>query len=149
MRLLLDTNILIDYYGRREPFVDAWRQLRIMQLFGDAELWVSAKSFTDVFYVLARAVGAENLQNAFVKSFEFLNVCPISGADVQEAAKRAWPDFEDCLIDVAARSVRADAIITRDARGFARSDIPCYTLPEFFAWLKREHGLEYGEAEWE
>lgn len=145
MRLLLDTNGLIDYYGRREPFVEDWKQLRTMHLFGDAELWVSAKSFTDVFYVLSKVIEPDRLQGAFVKSLDFLNVCAIDGSDIERAARRAWPDFEDFLVNEAARKVRADAIITRDVKGFAESKIPCFTPREFFAWLKRERGLEYGE----
>ena len=50
MKLLLDTCVLIDYFGCREPFFEACSSLRIAEWHGEFELWASAKSFTDVFY---------------------------------------------------------------------------------------------------
>ena len=54
MRLLLDTNALIDFYSARKPHCDWVNKLFIAQAFGDVELWTSAKSFTDVISMCAR-----------------------------------------------------------------------------------------------
>ena len=146
-KLFLDTNVLIDYYARRAPYFDQCISLRVMQAFGDAELWVSAKSFTDVFYVLKRSVGASELQRAFAQSVAaetgFLRVCSITGADIEAAAAAAWPDFEDCLVHQAALKVQASAILTRDAAGFAQATVPVYTPVEFFKRLHAKRGVEY------
>ena len=53
-RILVDTSILIDFYQDRRPFSDLAVQLMVAESFGDVELWASAKSFNDVFYVLSR-----------------------------------------------------------------------------------------------
>lgn len=143
MKLFLDTNILIDYFARRGPFVAPLVQLRIMQLFGDVELWASARSFTDIFYVLHKQVGAVELQRAFEESASFLKICSIDGTDVLEASKLQWPDFEDCLIDRAAQKVKADFILTRDPKGFERSKIPRKDAQSFVEWLDREWGISY------
>lgn len=145
MRLLLDTNLLIDYFARREPFFDAWITLRCAQSFNDVELWASAKSFTDVFYVVSKACAPEAVQAAFLESLSFLHVCSIDGADVAEAAKQSWPDFEDCLIAVAAEKIGADFILTRDKRGFARAKTPSATPAEFFSWLLETHHIAYAD----
>lgn len=136
MRLLLDTNILIDYFGRREPFFDACNTLRIAEMFHEVELWASAKSFTDVFYVLERYVPADQLQQAFLKSRNFLHIASVSAEDVYQAAECGWNDFEDCLVYIAARNIGADCIITRDKGGFARSSIPVASSAEFVSWLR-------------
>lgn len=143
MKLFLDTNILIDYFARREPFVTSLVQLRIMQFFGDVELWASAKSFTDIFYVLHKQVGSDELQRAFEECASFLKICSIDGDDVVEAAKLRWPDFEDCLIDRAAQKVKADFILTRDLKGFGQSKIPRKDVQSFIAWMDKEWGVGY------
>lgn len=143
MRLFLDTNLLIDYFARRQPFFSAWVQLRCAQVLGDVELWVSAKSFTDVFYVVSRLCEGDRLQAALLESLSFLNVCPIDGDDIANAARICWPDFEDCLVDIAARKVGADCIITRDRAGFERSRLPVYSPDAFFGWLREERHVEY------
>ena len=42
-RILVDTNILIDFYQDRRPFSDLAVQLMASESFGDVELWASAK----------------------------------------------------------------------------------------------------------
>ncbi len=147
MRLLLDTNLLIDYFARREPFFAAWKRLRSAAWFRDVELWASAKSFTDVFYVLAKAIPSADLQKAFLESLSFLHVCSIDENDVASAAKAAWPDFEDCLIAVAARKIGAAFVLTRDVAGFARSSVPARHPDDFFAWLKETRHIAYEDFE--
>lgn len=145
MRLLLDTNALIDFYGRREPYCHDFDKLLVAQAFGDVELWASAKSFTDVFYVLKRVVGAERLQRMFLKSFDGLHVCSIDHNDIGAAARENWPDFEDCLVSRAAQKIKADCIITRDARGFSRSSVQAQSAGEFLRFMDSERGLVYEE----
>lgn len=146
MRLFLDTNVLVDYFGRREPYFDDCVSLRVMQAFGDAELWASAKSFTDVFYILRKAVGAAELQAAFKRSAEsFLGVCAIGPDDMLRASELSWPDFEDCIVAAAAQKVKADYILTRDVEGFSRSPIPAMPPSRFLARMRDDHGVVYDE----
>lgn len=145
MRLLLDTDILINYFSRREPFFADSQKLFIAQFFGDVELWASAKSFTDVFYVLKGPIGAARLQTMLFQSLERLRICSIGCEDVRMAARAQWPDFEDCLIDVAAQKVKADRIVTRDAQGFASPSVPAMTSGEVLAELEGK-GFRYDEV---
>ena len=145
MRLLLDTNVLIDHYARREPFDRMSRMLVTARLFGDVELWASAKSFTDVFYVGRRFIDGIELQRALTASLDYLDVCAIDTRDIREAASRGWSDFEDCLIAVAAEKVKADFIVTRDQRGFHDSSIPTIS-PSALSELLAQRGLNFDEV---
>ena len=77
MRLLVDTNVLIDGYLKRRPFVSDWREIRLCQVIGDVELWASAKSFTDIHYLTKHALGSRGAQEAILNSLDFLNICSI------------------------------------------------------------------------
>lgn len=144
MKLFLDTNVLIDLFGHRDGFYDDALKLVGSHILGDTTLWSSAKSFTDIFYVLMRCdVDPSALQKAFIASLEFLNVCALDQDDIADAAAQDWPDFEDCLIAISAAKVEADVIITRDEAGFARASIPTYTPDGFFRYLQEAHGISY------
>ena len=147
LSILLDTNILIDFYQRREPHVDYARQLMLASSFGDAELWVSAKSFADVFYVLSKRHPSSEVQAAFLESLGWLKVCSIDGPDVKLASERTWDDFEDCLVAQCARKIGADYIITRNTRDFTRSSIKALTPEQLFEELAAR-GLVYEEIDW-
>jgi predicted nucleic acid-binding protein len=143
MNLLLDTNVLVDFFMQRQPFYRDVIKLQVMQEFGDAELWCSAKSFSDIFYVAKKNVASEDIQKAFLVSLEFLKVCSIDGNDIKTAASLGWDDFEDCLIDVAAKKLDADFIITRDTDGFEKARTPVKTPRDLFEWLSSAHKISY------
>lgn len=145
MKLLLDTNVLVDYYARRMLFWEDTLKLRIAEHFGDVELWVSAQSFSDIEYILRKAIPIGELREMFAESAQFLKICGVSTADVHEAFQSGWPDLEDCLIACAAKRVKADYLITRDKKGFSRSTVPVMSPREFISWFQRSHGIEYEE----
>lgn len=148
MKLFLDTNVLIDLYQERHPFYEDVKKLQIMEEFGDAELWASAKSFTDIYYVMRKDCAGSDILRGFDASFEFLRICSIEGEDVKNAVRLEWMDFEDCLIEMAAQKVKADFLLTRDASGFAQSKIPVKKPEAFLDWVERECGLVYGDIAW-
>ena len=121
MNLLLDTNVLIDYLGRKEPFFLSAQKVVIAGFFGDARLWVPSQSVVDAFYVLSRYVDSARLQAAILKALTVIEPVDLTGASLERAARLGWDDLEDCLIALAAERVGADYLITRDAKGFARS----------------------------
>ena len=53
MRVLVDTNVLIDFLAQRAPFFDEARKLLVFAAMGDYELWASASQISDIFYVLS------------------------------------------------------------------------------------------------
>lgn len=142
MKLLLDTNVLLDFYLSREPHVGIVKKLFIAKMFDDVQLWASSKSYTDIFYIAKKYVDAHELQRAFLASFEQIELCSIDGDDIKHAAELSWPDFEDCLISVAAEKIKADAIVTRDVNGFEASAIPSLTSAQVMDQLK-DQGLIY------
>ena len=148
-RILVDTNILIDFFQERDPHFDCARQLMLASSFGDVELWASAKSFTDVFHVLSRRHPSADVQAAFRESLGWLSICSIDGADIATACERAWEDFEDCLVAIAAEKVGASFLITRDARGFDASRVRALSPQAFFDYLESERGIAYETVAWE
>lgn len=143
MKLLLDTNILLDAYQAREPFFHDWERLLLARHFGDVELWVSAKSFTDLFYVCTRQLSSHVVQQHIAKSLDLYYFCSVDGSDIRAAVEMDWDDFEDALIARSAEKIKADYIITRDAKGFEKSRIPTLTAGQLMDVLRDEFGFEY------
>ena len=147
MKLLIDTNVLLDVFLCREQFIADAKKLFIMKQFRDAELWIAAQSYTDLYYVGAKAHGSDRMQKILKEVFPLLNVCSIDGADISYALDEQWQDFEDCLFWRAAKKIKADYIVTRNAADFTRSDIPTLTPGEFFSTMEAEQNLVYKETE--
>lgn len=130
MKLLLDTNVLADFYLQREQFSAQVNSIAAAAIHRDVELWASAKSYTDIFYIGKKYFASEVLQNAFLESFKFIHVCSLDVEDLKSAARECWGDLEDCLIYQCALKANADFIVTRDAHGFSKSTIKTVTPTE-------------------
>lgn len=85
MRLLIDSDVLLDFIGERESTAAAWVKLHAMELAGAAELWVSAEAFGEVRAALAEALSDHDARSALRSAMAFLSVCSIDGPDVRFA----------------------------------------------------------------
>ena len=79
MRLLIDSDVLLDFIGERESTAAAWVKLDAMELAGAAELWVSAEAFGEVRTALAEALSDHDARSALRSAMAFLSVCSIDG----------------------------------------------------------------------
>ncbi|WP_180326477.1 PIN domain-containing protein [Raoultibacter phocaeensis] len=144
---MLDTNVVLDMLAEREPFRRTASLIKALGFVGEIEVWVSAKSFTDIFYIMRKNFTSETIQELFLENLLAVKVCSIDGDDIRTASKRSWPDFEDCLVSIAAEKVKADYLVTRDRLGFAQAKTAVCSPDEFFDMLERDHGLSYEEID--
>lgn len=143
MKLLLDTNVLIDLVAAREPYASSIRALCAAVTFGDVQAWVTTQSYMDAYYVLRRAASEERVKQALLATLAFFLPCGTNAADLKPALDSSWPDIEDCLITLTAKRIKADHLITRDEGMIARSSVPAMSAATLLERLKAEHGLTY------
>lgn len=147
-KLLVDTNVLIDYLSMREPFYDEARLLMIVGRVGEFELWMTSSQVTDLIYILSDG-GKQSLMPSVLERLRglrtFVEVFAVGGAEVDRMLASAWKDPEDALMFESALSLKADAIITRNAKDFESSLVRAMTAREFFNWLRDEEGVDYQE----
>jgi predicted nucleic acid-binding protein len=146
MVLLIDSNVVIDRLGRREPFYSAASRVFQTGIFGDAELYISTSMLTDIVYVLTRKYGRLGAQKAMLESLEYLNVCAVSAEDGIWSLRQGWDDFEDCLVARCAENIKADYIVTRDLDGYTKSLIPAIT-PDALLALLEARGITYDQVD--
>lgn len=59
MRVLIDTNVILDWIMVREPNAANAKQIMGQCLFGKVEGYVSAHSISDIFYILRKDFSVE------------------------------------------------------------------------------------------
>lgn len=137
-RVLLDTNVLLDYLDARRSEHETARSLvRAILLHGGSPV-APASSYKDVYYILRRSLGSESDARALVKGLvECVPITPIDqrGTDLAPAAASNEPDFEDGLVRRLAERERLTAIVTRDASAFRSSFVPAFDPREFLGLL--------------
>ena len=137
MRILIDTNILIDFVARREPFfVDALKVLELCQQ-EIVEGAVAAHSIVNMTYILRKNFTAEELSKILLRLCKIFQVESIDLAKLTAALNnRDFSDFEDCLQTQCALNFRADYVVTRNVKDFAASEVPAISPENFFKLLE-------------
>lgn len=138
-RVLLDTNVLLDYLDARRSEHETARSLARAILSHGGSPVAPASSYKDVYYILQRSLGSERDARALVKGLvECVPITPIDlhGTDLAPAAASDEPDFEDGLVRRLAERERVVAIVTRDASAFRSSFVPVFDPREFLGLLE-------------
>ena len=135
MRVLIDTNILLDAALSREPFADAARQVIEACARGDADGIIAAITPLNVFYVARRTVGNDEAREMVLRLLDLFEVCPLDEMALRSAYESGQADLEDAAQLAAALAVGVEAIVTRDPRGFAHASIPVLSPIDFLAQL--------------
>lgn len=132
MRILIDTNVILDILQKREPFfADSYRVLREV-IESDTECLISASSATDIFYMLRKSLGsAQAAKDQLEQLAQLVTFADVQGMDIHTALMRAMPDFEDAVVDAVAERSGASYIVTRNIEDFAGSVVPAILPADF------------------
>ncbi len=132
MKIMCDTNIIIDVLLEREPFADD--SCKVLSLCEERRIdgFIPASSITDIYYLVRKYTHSTDLAyKAVGKLLEIVKVCSVTNNDVLVAFRKKSRDFEDCLVATCAKSIRCDCIVTRNKRDFEEFDIQVLTPSEF------------------
>lgn len=130
MRVLFDTNVVLDVLLDRQPHAAAAARLMAHAHDGRIEGLVGATTVTTIHYLAEKAVGTARARRHVGVLLAILDVAPVSRATLVSALALKFADFEDAVLHEAAREAGAAGIVTRDAEGFARSRLPVYSPAE-------------------
>jgi predicted nucleic acid-binding protein len=129
MRVLIDTNVVLDFLQERKPFVENAARLFERIDAGEIEGFIAATTITNIYYIVRRTAGRAVAQDAITQIFCDLNICAVDLEILEQALALNFEDFEDAVQYACALMYTVNAIVTRDASGFINAEIPV-VLPE-------------------
>lgn len=94
-----------------------------------------ATTVTTVDYLLSQVLDKSEARAALHRLLELFEIAPVNRPVIEEALQSRIKDFEDAVIERAAHLVGAQAIVSRDTKGFKHSIVKALDLPELLAFL--------------
>lgn len=139
MRILVDTNIVLDIFLNRQPFAeDATALLRAIatdQVIG----YVSAPSLTDIFYIARRQTKNVNRgRQAIAMTLRLFQICLVDRSILEAAFNSELADFEDAVQIACAVAQNLDAIVTRNPKDFQTNLIPIVSIADLLQLIRFE-----------
>jgi predicted nucleic acid-binding protein len=141
VRVLVDTNIVLDFLLQREPFSqDAELLFQAIDV-GEVVGYVTATTLTDIFYISRRHTRSiEQARQAVSETLTAMMICPVDRVVLESAFNSGLPDFEDAVQIFSAVAQGLEAIVTRDAQGLLSSPIPVLSIQELFQQVRQQNG---------
>lgn len=136
MRVMLDTNVVLDHLLRRIPWAEDATALWQANSAGDFEAFVSAITPVNVFYVARKGVGAVLARRITESLLHSVGICVIDQAVLQAASMLRFTDYEDAVQHASASAAHMDAIVTRDPGGYADATLPVFAPADFLRQLR-------------
>ncbi len=136
MKILLDTNVIVDVLQKREPMFEDASKIILAVAENRLEGYITAKEITDIHY-LARKLfagqeGADGKARRVIeKLLSFLVLLDTRAEDCKAALSIPNNDFEDAVMMATAIRSEMNGIVTRNEKDFAPCPIPIYTPKNF------------------
>ena len=136
MRILFDTNVILDVLLDREPFSSTAAKLFTKVESGEMSGYVCAKTITTIHYLARKVIGHESAMEEIKKLMKLFEVAPVNRAVLAAAVSSEFNDFEDAVVHESAVYKEAQGIVTRDLNGFKMSKIQIYSPDELLLMLE-------------
>lgn len=149
MKVLFDTCVAIDIFGRSSFFFDSFCAYDVALIRG-FDPCLSVSSTTDICYLL-HARGFADKKRAVELTAKFLELFDLvenTGRDCMRACDNSMSDYEDALIAASAYRAGVDLIITRNAKDFKESPVAAMAPSQFVEAFKPDN-ITYANLDFE
>lgn len=135
MRVLLDTNVILDAIEVRKDFFDD--SSMVVLLATEYDGFIAASNVTDIYYIEhKRNHDKKKTKTIMDKLFKIYDILDTTAEDCHSALRNGMDDYEDAILVESAKRNDIDCIVTRNVKDFKNSGIEVYTPVEFLKMLK-------------
>lgn len=130
MKILFDTNVVLDVLLNREPYAPDGIKLftavenKIIQGF------LCATTITTIDYLCTKAIGRKPAKQAISALLELFSIAEVNRKTLVAAIESDFSDFEDAVLYQAGVYVGVDGFVTRNIKDFALAERSIYTPSE-------------------
>lgn len=149
MQVLLDTNVILDLFLEREPFVDDAALIWKAHEAGRLTAYVSAISPVNLFYIGRKLKGRKAAEDAVRELLMVLPVAVVNQSVLEAGLQLKFKDYEDAVQLASAVASGLDTIITRNEADFEGATLDVVrpaTFIKLHTRLFEELELDSGES---
>jgi predicted nucleic acid-binding protein len=121
---LIDLNIFLDVFQKREPFYDNSARVLALVESGLITGYISAHSITTLYYLYQKGRSVSDAKAIITNLLQFILIAPIDQKTIEQALNLDLKDFEDAVQMVAAIQCKVDCLVTRNPKDFQPTLLP-------------------------
>ena len=139
MKILVDTNVIIDALTGREPFRESAEQIFMLAANHIEEMYITAGSATDIYYLIRKYLhNAEQSKNTMSKLYQLFGILDVTANDCQDALLLDMRDYEDAVVSCCAKRNQIDYIVTRNIKDYKQSKVRALLPDDFVKMVSQD-----------
>ena len=139
MKVLFDTNIVLDVLLNREPFVEL--SVGLLSLVEEKVIkgYLCATTITTIDYLITKSQNRKTARDELSKLLGMFQICSVNEQVLQLALNSKFNDFEDAVQFYSGVCNSVDSIVTRNTKDYKETQIPVYTPLELWSIIRLEN----------
>ena len=126
MKVLVDTNVILDVLLQRQPYDVAATKLMAAAETSQISAYLGATTLTTLFYLYAKTSSSRDAKKAVDKLLQIFSITPINHNVLHAALTSDFKDYEDAVLHEAGIRAGVDCIVTRNIKDFIRAKVTIY-----------------------
>lgn len=123
MKVLIDTNIILDVLCKRPDFYeDSAKIFKLCEVKKISGV-ISALSIPNIMYILRKELDADKTREILDSLMLIFSVADLKADDLKKAADMRFKDYEDAIQSACATRIKANYIVTRNMNDFSESKV--------------------------
>lgn len=140
MRVIIDTNIVIDALTSRKPWNECAEEIFMIAANHIVDIYITASCATDIYYLVRKYLhSTEQAKQVMKRLYSLIGILPVTGDECVDALMSSVIDYEDAVVERTAVKAGVDYIITRNVKDYQQGSIRAI-LPDDFISLIKELG---------
>jgi len=130
-KVFVDTDIIYDLLGKRDPFYLAAAQLFTLADEGKIQIYISALSLANLYYLISKQKSEEEAKEILRKFKVLVHVAPLNDKIIDLALNSDFSDFEDAIQYFLALQNDLEVLLTRNLKDYRKAQITVLTAHDF------------------
>jgi len=133
MKILLDTNVVLDLLLQREPFSNEAVTIFSLVESKKFDAYLCATTITTIYYLVSKNLKKSQADKVIEDLLQLFKIAEVNKEVLLSSLQNNGKDFEDSVLYTSAKFSSVDIIITRDKKGFTQSSVLVQNPKEFLA----------------
>lgn len=127
MKILIDTNILLDVLCKRLKFYEESAKVLKLCEVNMIEGYISALTIPNIVYIMRKELDSKRVGELLDRISIIVSIADLKAVDLKKATNLNFNDYEDAVQSVCASRINADYIVTRNVKDFVGSKVKAVT----------------------
>jgi len=133
LKILFDTNVILDVLLNRAPFVDMSANL-VSSVESDViEGYLCATTITTLDYLISKSRNRETAKIEIQKILTLFQIAEVNSTVLSMAINSGFADFEDAGQYFSGKCCNVNGLVTRNTKDYKQAALPIYTPDELWS----------------